>query len=237
MSDLNSLSDIFKKEILYDQTKTLKEQYWIVVELQTELKKIFMYYYEYELFRLVLQDYYDGLQKVLNPSRVKKFKKKSSSSLSRNKHIVYNTVNYNTVNTNTKTKRYRFGEPLTDPTLLETSTNATFFFSLPQEEEFVSANYTRTIKRKLNCDFDYFLLNNELYDIEIIPHVGSVVMEGIFHYYLYMQHQKIHRRDNPNVSYKAVPCEIFSDFCWRKKHLYTHDTDQIADTPLIDGCP
>ena len=44
MTSLEELIDIFNKEIIHDQTKTLQERYWVIVELQTKLKDIFMYY-------------------------------------------------------------------------------------------------------------------------------------------------------------------------------------------------
>ena len=201
-SNLQSLIDIFKSEILHDKHKKLQEKYWIIVELQTKLKNIFMHYHEYELFRFVLQDYYNGLQKKLNPSRFKKFKKSSSSSFTRNKHVIYNN---NTPMTKTKTNRYRFGEPLTDPKLLEKSINATFLFSLPQENVFVSENYTEITERKLNCDFDYFLFNNELYDMDIIPYVGTVNMDALYNYYMYMKHGQVHGRNNTDAVYSEDP--------------------------------
>ena len=80
MNTLQELKDIFYKEIVNDQTRTLEEKYWIIVELQTKLTDIFMYYHEYELFRIVLQDYYNGLQKIRNPSHFKQFKRSSSTS-------------------------------------------------------------------------------------------------------------------------------------------------------------
>ena len=62
MNTLQELEDIYNNEIRKDQTKTLQERYWIIVELQTKLKENFQYYDEYELFRIVLQNYYNGLQ-------------------------------------------------------------------------------------------------------------------------------------------------------------------------------
>ena len=64
MTTLHSLIETFDKEIIRNPTKPLKEKYWIVVELQTSLKKIFVYSYEYELFKTALQDYYNGLKKL-----------------------------------------------------------------------------------------------------------------------------------------------------------------------------
>ena len=86
MTTLHSLIETFDKEIIRNPTKPLKEKYWIVVELQTSLKKIFVYSYEYELFKTALQDYYNGLKKLTDSTttRVQKFNARSSS-LSRKK--------------------------------------------------------------------------------------------------------------------------------------------------------
>ena len=75
MTTLHSLIETFDKEIIRNPTKPLKEKYWIVVELQTSLKKIFVYSYEYELFKTALQDYYNGLKKLTDSTttRVRKF--------------------------------------------------------------------------------------------------------------------------------------------------------------------
>ena len=160
-STLNELKHIFYKEVAGNQSKTLQEKYWMVVELQTKLKEIFRYYYEYELFRLVLQDYYNGLQKLLNSntsSRFKQFKKSSSSSSSSSnkKSIIYNTPSYSYQKPKSSRRDHKFGEPLTDPLLLQKSNDA-LLHTLPQEHVYPSKNLNNA-QRIIKCDYDFFFL-------------------------------------------------------------------------------
>ena len=161
MTTLEELKHIFKNEVVGNQTKTLQEKYWMIVELQTKLKEIFMYYYEYELFRLVLQDYYNGLQKLMNSkksSRFKQFKRSSSSSSRNKKSIVYNTPSYTSSYQKPKSSRrdHKFGEPLTDPLLLQKSNDA-LLHTLPQEHVYTSKNLNNA-QRIIKCDYDFFFL-------------------------------------------------------------------------------
>ena len=60
------LLEIFKKEIVEKPGETEDEKrtkYFAVITLQEDLKANFDYYYEYELLKLVLQDYKDVLNK------------------------------------------------------------------------------------------------------------------------------------------------------------------------------
>ena len=226
MTTLHSLIETFDKEIIRNPTKPLKEKYWIVVELQTSLKKIFEYSYEYELFKTALQDYYNGLKKLSDSTttRVRKFSARRSSSLSREKrtkgNIVYN--NYN---------KTRFGEPLTDPLLLGMKTDS--ITDLKQEMFYVSSSNGK--KHTIKCDFDFFLVNNTLYDIEQIPYVGSTSLESIFQYYLYSQHQRLHNRYDSDKS-TALPCEIFYSYCPNTFYLSTNDDEVTNNTDLNDSC-
>jgi len=125
MNTLQELEDIYNNEIRKDQTKTLQERYWIIVELQTKLKENFQYYDEYELFRIVLQNYYNGLQKLMKSksSRFKQFKTSSSSSSTNKESIVYNTPSSNRkpISSSYRNRSLRFGEPSVGPSLLKQS--------------------------------------------------------------------------------------------------------------------
>ena len=231
MNTLQELEDIYDNEIRKDQTKTLQERYWIIVELQTKLKEIFEYYYEYELFRIVLQNYYNGLQKLMKSksSRFKQFKTSSSLSSTNKESIVYNTPSsyQKPISASYRNRSLRFGEPSAGPSLLKQINKDTLLHSLDQELYFTSnANAKR--EYKVNCDFDFFLLNNVLYDIEEIPFIGSIYMGIIFYNYLYTQHKELNIKNNP--------CEFFEDFS-DQAYLRVRVDEITKETQLINFCP
>ena len=116
MTSLEELIDIFNNEIIHDQTKTLQERYWVIVELQTKLKDIFMYYYEYELLRLVLKDYNDILSEQLNFQRIKIFTPKTSIvDPNETENLVLNTV----TQSSQKQQKALFGEVPINTSILQ----------------------------------------------------------------------------------------------------------------------
>ena len=87
------LLEIFKKEIVEKPGETDDEKrtkYCAVITLQDDLKANFKYYYEYELLKLVLQDYKDVLSKKTKKTNIRVFTP-SETSVTDSDNIVYNT--------------------------------------------------------------------------------------------------------------------------------------------------
>ena len=105
------LLEIFKKEIVEKPGETEDEKrtkYFAVITLQEDLKANFDYYYEYELLKLVLQDYKDVLNKKTAKTNIRVFTP-TETSVTDSDDIVYNTLR------RTAARIRRFGEVQINP--------------------------------------------------------------------------------------------------------------------------
>ena len=96
--------EIFKKEIVEKQGgpgKPMRDKYFQVIELLTDLNVSFRFYYEYAYLKQVLIDYYNVLNHQLNPQKITKF----------NPNITHNNSHRFVYNTQTPNRSlYGFGE-------------------------------------------------------------------------------------------------------------------------------
>ena len=148
------LVEIFKKEIVEKQGgpgKPMRDKYFQVIELLTDLNVSFRFYYEYAYLKQVLIDYYNVLNHQLNPQKITKF----------NPNIAHNNSHRFVYNTQTQTPKrslYGFGEVQLDTTVLQET---------PVFDNIQSENFGIIFETKNYC------LNSKMYDLKYSPFAGN----------------------------------------------------------------